>query len=279
MFGVGLGMSRQKYSYLPEAHNDFIFAIIGEELGLLGTLAVLLAFAVLLYEAIQIMRQSSDLLGKLIVCGSITILITQAFLNITGVLGLFPLSGKPLPFLSYGGSSIMSSLMLAGLVVNVSLNSSLPETTHDVRRRDLKLAGDEDTGVGNARSRSASVQESSFRAAARTGSVQLGGTRSGGNRSGGTRDGGLSVIEGGINERERAKDRSQASRQGHGRSRSDNTSAAGSFTESRGSNGYTRLDKHEDASTRLRSGSNSPKVRGGTTNTGSAKGTRHNKRS
>lgn len=154
LFGVGIGMSRQKYSYLPEAHNDFIFAIIGEELGLVGTLLVVALFFFMLYEAIQIARQSPDLLGRLLVIGSTTLLITQFFINAMGVLGLFPLSGKPMPFLSYGGSSIVSSLVLIGLIVNVSKQSTLPVTEHDERRRSMSLAiDDEDTGVSEPRKR------------------------------------------------------------------------------------------------------------------------------
>lgn len=153
LFGVGLGMSRQKYSYLPEAHNDFIFAIIGEELGLVGTLLVLAAFIIIIYEAIQIARQAPDLLGRLIVVGSITLITVQAFINILGVLGMFPLSGKPLPFLSYGGSAIWGELMLVGLIINVSKRSKLPETAYDRRRQAMSLAEEEDTGVSEAYAR------------------------------------------------------------------------------------------------------------------------------
>nr|WP_083580635.1 putative peptidoglycan glycosyltransferase FtsW [Parolsenella massiliensis] len=149
--GVGLGMSRMKYSYLPEAHNDFVFAIVGEELGLLGTLAVLAAFAALTVQAFDVARNASDSKGRLIAIGGITLLLTQFFLNVFGVLGVFPLSGKPLPFISYGGSSIMSCLMIVGAIVNVSLHSTLPETVHDRRRASMTLAEDEDTGVGEPR--------------------------------------------------------------------------------------------------------------------------------
>ena len=152
LFGVGLGMSRMKYSYLPEAHNDFVFAIVGEELGLVGTLAVVGAFAFLAVQAFDVARNASDSKGRLIAIGGVTLLLTQFFLNVMGVLGLFPLSGKPLPFISYGGSSIMSCLMIVGVIVNVSLHSTLPETVHDRRRAAMSLAGgEEDTGVGEPR--------------------------------------------------------------------------------------------------------------------------------
>lgn len=150
--GVGLGMSRMKYSYLPEAHNDFVFAIVGEELGLVGTLAVLAAFAFLAVQALDVARNASDHEGRLIAVGGVTLLLAQLFLNVFGVLGLFPLSGKPLPFISYGGSSIMSCLLIVGVIVNVSLHSTLPETVHDRRRASMALSGDdEDTGVGEPR--------------------------------------------------------------------------------------------------------------------------------
>lgn len=151
LFGRGLGMSVAKYSYLPEAHNDFIFAVIGEELGLVGTLSVIALFVLLAYEAKKIADSAPDLMGHLIVIGATTLFLTQFFLNVFGVLGFFPLSGKPLPFLSYGGSSIMSCLALAGAIVGVSRHSSLPETEHDRRRRQIGVVSDEeDTGVGEA---------------------------------------------------------------------------------------------------------------------------------
>ena len=157
--GVGLGMSRMKYSYLPEAHNDFVFAIVGEELGLVGTLAVLAAFAFLAVQALDVARNASDHEGRLIAVGGVTLLLAQLFLNVFGVLGLFPLSGKPLPFISYGGSSIMSCLLIVGVIVNVSLHSTLPETVHDRRRASMALSGDdEDTGVGEPRVHAAGVR-------------------------------------------------------------------------------------------------------------------------
>lgn len=140
IFGVGIGMGRQKYSYLPMAYNDFILAVIGEECGLVGTVGVLVAFAVMLYAGFQIARFAPDLCGRLIACGSVSLLVIQMLLNVSGVIGNFPLSGKPIPFLSYGGSSIISSLMLVGLVYSVSRQSRLPLTEHDERRRDFAVS-------------------------------------------------------------------------------------------------------------------------------------------
>ena len=138
IFGVGIGFSKQKYAYLPMAHNDFIFAVVGEECGLVGTVAVLLAFAALAWAGFKIAKCAPDLLGRLIAAGCTTILIVQLLVNVCGVLSMIPLSGKPVPFLSYGGSSIMCSVILVGLIVCVSRNSALPETAYDRRRSALR---------------------------------------------------------------------------------------------------------------------------------------------
>ena len=118
--GVGLGLSRQKFFYLPEAHTDFIFAIIGEEIGLIGTIAVVAAFAVLLYAGVRIAIGSRDPYGKL-VAGALTGMLTcQAALNMAAVTGIFPVTGKPLPFVSYGGSSMIVTMLCVGLILSVS---------------------------------------------------------------------------------------------------------------------------------------------------------------
>ena len=160
LFGVGIGMSRMKYSYLPMAHNDFIFAIIGEECGLVGTLGVLAAFGVIAWQGMKIARCASDLSGRLVAVGCTSLLAFQTLLNVCGVIGIFPLSGKPIPFLSYGGSSIMASLLIVGALVSVSVHSSLPETVHDRTRRTWQQVADESdpgslTFVSDARPRSA----------------------------------------------------------------------------------------------------------------------------
>ncbi|MDY2788121.1 MAG: putative lipid II flippase FtsW [Atopobium sp.] len=138
--GAGIGMSRQKYSYLPEAHNDFIFAVVGEETGLIGTVAVILGFCAFLYYGYRIAKNAPDLCGKLIAAGCTSLIIIQLFVNVMGILGLVPMTGKPLPFLSYGGSSIMSTLALVGLILSVSKQSVLPETEFDRRRSQISLA-------------------------------------------------------------------------------------------------------------------------------------------
>ncbi|MGO2861975.1 MAG: putative lipid II flippase FtsW [Brevibacterium sp.] len=116
--GVGLGASREKWSWLPEAHNDFIFAIIGEELGLLGSLAVVLVFAILAYGMFRIIMRSSSLFIQITTAGLFAWLIGQAGINIGVVTGLLPVIGLPLPFVSYGGSSIIASLLAVGVLLS-----------------------------------------------------------------------------------------------------------------------------------------------------------------
>ncbi len=120
LLGLGLGESRQKYFYLPEKHTDFIFAIIGEELGLAGTLAVTVLFILILYRGFKIAAESSDLFMRILAVGCTTMIYLQAMLNILVVIGMIPVTGIPLPFISYGGSSVLSSMMLMGLLYNVS---------------------------------------------------------------------------------------------------------------------------------------------------------------
>ena len=120
LLGVGLGMSRQKYSYLPMAHNDFVLAVIGEELGFVGLTVLLLAFFCLAWLGYKIAREAPDMAGRLIAAGAVTMMCVQLMVNAGGVLGIIPLSGKPVPFISYGGSSIMSTMILAGLVLSVA---------------------------------------------------------------------------------------------------------------------------------------------------------------
>lgn len=223
VFGKGLGMSSLKYSYLPEAHNDVIFAIVGEELGLVGCLLVVAAFAAFAYFGLTIARNAPDLTGRLVATGCTALIVGQFFLNVLGVMGWFPQSGKPLPFLSYGGSSICASVMIVGLIVSVSMESSLPETVHDARRRAMSLAEDEPTGVGSPRPR---------------GTVGGAGDALPGGASASRLGGGLRLVQGGA-----ARD-----------------SGAPAARVSRGPNGRRRIDLGPDPSERLR-GDSGPRVR------------------
>jgi cell division protein FtsW len=118
--GVGLGASRQKWMYVPNAHTDFIFSILGEELGLVGELVVLAAFGALLYAGVRIAVKAPDAFGRLLASGVVAWFGIQIVVNLGAVTGLLPVTGVPLPFLSYGGSSLVASLAGVGILVNVA---------------------------------------------------------------------------------------------------------------------------------------------------------------
>ncbi|GAA5230370.1 putative lipid II flippase FtsW [Arthrobacter cryoconiti] len=129
-FGVGLGQSRQKWSWIPEAHNDFIFAIIGEELGLLGTLVIIGLYSVLAFAIFRVVMRRNDTFAR-VVCGSIlTWIIGQAFVNIAMVVGILPVIGVPLPLISYGGSALVVTLAALGVVLSFARTS--PQNDPDV---------------------------------------------------------------------------------------------------------------------------------------------------
>lgn len=117
IWGVGLGQSRQKYSYLPEAQNDYIFAVVGEEIGLGGCLIILTLYALLIYCCLRIILRSADLFIRYASIGLMTWLVGQALLNIAMVAGIMPVIGVPLPFISAGGSALISSLLGVGLLI------------------------------------------------------------------------------------------------------------------------------------------------------------------
>jgi cell division protein FtsW len=138
LFGVGLGESVQKVYYLPEASTDMIFAIIGEELGLLGAGAVVAAFAVFAYAGFNIALACKDRFGKLLAAGLTALVCGQAAVNISAVMGVAPLTGIPLPFVSYGGSSLIVGLASVGILLNIAVNHAAEARTEvpDRRRRD-----------------------------------------------------------------------------------------------------------------------------------------------
>lgn len=143
--GVGLGQSRQKYNYLAEAHNDYIFAIIGEELGLLGTMAVLLLYVGLVYCAVRIMLRTADPLVRLATGGIMVWLTSQAIINMGMVSRILPVIGVPLPFVSYGGSSLLSSLCAAGLLLAFARQTPLrgataPSSVENQSAREIRRA-------------------------------------------------------------------------------------------------------------------------------------------
>jgi len=141
VFGVGLGESVQKINYLPEANTDMIFAVIGEELGLVGSGAVVAAFAVFGWAGFNVALRCRDPFGKLLAAGITALVTGQALVNLAAVLGLAPLTGIPLPFVSYGGSSLIVGLAAVGILLNIAVNHAAveaPVRMPDRRRRDSR---------------------------------------------------------------------------------------------------------------------------------------------
>lgn len=133
LFGVGLGASRQKFTWLPAPHNDAIFAVIGEELGMIGAGLVIALFGLLGYRGMVVASRSPDRFGTLVAVGISTWLMFQALFNIGGVSAAIPFTGITLPFISYGGSSMIVSLAAIGILLNVSKQTvSLPEVSRPV---------------------------------------------------------------------------------------------------------------------------------------------------
>jgi len=122
--GMGLGEGRQKLFFLPYPHTDFIFAVIGEELGLLGTAAVLILFGILAWRGIAISLKTPDPFGRHLAFGLTMMIIVQALINMAVVTGLLPTKGLTLPFLSYGGSSLLANLIAIGILWNISRSAS-----------------------------------------------------------------------------------------------------------------------------------------------------------
>ena len=146
LFGVGLGNSHEKFLYLFSSESDFIFAIIGEELGLIGAMVVVALFVVFLYGGYCIAKDASTNYGMLIAGALTTMLVAQAFINILCVIGFFPITGKPLPFISSGGSSLISSLLIVGIILSVSFTSEPAETPYQERREKLHVVSSVDGG-------------------------------------------------------------------------------------------------------------------------------------
>lgn len=229
LFGRGIGGSTMKYNYLPEAHNDYILAIIGEELGLVGTVIFFAVFIALLVSAFRIGTRCPNRFGRLIAYGSSLMLGIQFFVNVMGILGVTPMTGKPIPFISYGGSSVLTSMIMAGLILRVSIESN-QTTIHDVRRQSLSVV-DRDRG-GRATSS------------------------------------GFSVLTGGGSARGESS-RGRSSQSGSPRQGGSTRGARSSSTSSRGpagygrtgiSGGYDRVNLNGDPSDRLRSRDSGPRV-------------------
>jgi cell division protein FtsW len=133
--GAGLGEGVQKINYLPEAHTDMIFAVIGEELGLIGAALVIVAFAVFAFVGFRVALRCRDPFGKLLAAGITALVCGQAVINLAAVLGIAPLTGIPLPFVSYGGSSLVVLLVAVGILLNIAVNERVAEARVSDRSR------------------------------------------------------------------------------------------------------------------------------------------------
>ena len=149
LFGVGLGNGHEKYQYLFASDSDFVFAVIGEELGMVGCLVVIALFLGVLYTGTLIARSARDDFSMMIAGGLTIALVFQAFLNIACAIGVFPTTGKPLPFISSGGSSILASLIMVGLILSVSRDAASSDE-FDRRRSSLRVVRREEDGVGDS---------------------------------------------------------------------------------------------------------------------------------
>jgi cell division protein FtsW len=138
-FGEGLGQGVQKIHYLPEAHTDMIFAVIGEELGLVGVTFVVLAYAAFAWAGLKVALECKDPFGKRLAAGLTALVCCQAAINLAAVLGLAPLTGIPLPFVSYGGSSLVVALVCVGILLNIASNGH--RATAEVPDRSRRNSG------------------------------------------------------------------------------------------------------------------------------------------
>ena len=259
LFGRGIGNSTMKYSYLPEAHNDYILAIIGEELGFVGTAAFFIVFLVMIGAAFTIARRSPTLHGQLLAGGCTFILAAQFFINVLGILGVTPMTGKPLPFISYGGSAILGAMILAGIICRVSLESNVL-TAHDARRADFAVMSEQDVvsdHIGRSTAGAVRVRRGSGRAAD--------GFDAGAEARAGRSRAGFSVYDGGAAGGGRGSGRGSRERERNGRegrNRSGRTERAGdrNARSDRPRGGYERINLSGGESDRLRTGGTRPRV-------------------
>jgi cell division protein FtsW len=151
-FGVGLGQSVQKLFYLPEAHTDMILAVIGEELGFVGIAGVLFLYGMIAYAGLRAARMARDLYSKLLAAGITSVILIQATVNFFAVLGVLPLTGVPLPFISYGNSNLVVLLAGMGILINVAQRPAAKSKLRVIRKED---ADNRDRGRGHRRARGA----------------------------------------------------------------------------------------------------------------------------
>jgi cell division protein FtsW len=154
-FGVGLGQSVQKLFYLPEAHTDMILAVIGEELGFVGIAGVLFLYGMIAYAGLRAARMARDLYSKLLAAGITSVILIQATVNFFAVLGVLPLTGVPLPFISYGNSNLVVLLAGMGILINVAQRTAARPKLRVVEGKGKADADSRDRGRGHRRARRA----------------------------------------------------------------------------------------------------------------------------
>ncbi len=183
IFGVGLGNSREKFLYLPEAETDMIFSVIGEELGLIGALAVIVLFLVFLYAGLRIAHECPDPFGRMVSGGLTVAIVVQAFLNMGCAIGALPVTGKPLPFISSGGSSLLTTLIMVGIILAVSYDSNKLSESERRRNNLVVISGGARRGEGanepspSSRTSSRTRRDEAPRSVRRTNSGRSSGSR------------------------------------------------------------------------------------------------------
>ena len=199
LFGRGIGNSTMKYNYLPEAYTDYILAVIGEEIGFVGTVIFFVVYLAMIFAAFRIAQQAPTLHQQLLASGCAFIILLQFFINALGILSVLPMTGKTMPFISYGGSSMVSSLILAGIIMRVSLESEV-ETEPARRRADLTvMSGGADGDLASSHPGTSTAGKPHKRSARNAGGSGGGdrGSGGGGYGDGGHSGGGFTVHDGG----------------------------------------------------------------------------------
>jgi cell division protein FtsW len=138
LFGLGLGAGREKWGTLPNAHTDFIFSVVGEELGLAGAVALLALFFALAWFGLRAATRAPDRFGSLLAVGITTWITSQAVINIGAVIGVLPVTGIPLPFISFGGSSLVISMAAVGILLNIASHERSTTASNGLRLRSIR---------------------------------------------------------------------------------------------------------------------------------------------
>ena len=185
LFGVGLGNSREKFLYLPANNTDYVFAVVCEELGVVGGMLIILCFLALLYFGLKISHQCGSSFSRGLSGSLITMLVFQAYLNIGCAISILPMTGKPLPFFSVGGSSMLATMIILGFVLACSRASEdeTPEAEYARRRESLRVT----TRVSDQGQRTSFTGSSDFLPRGYSGGSSLGGSPGGGSLGGGYR--------------------------------------------------------------------------------------------